>query len=41
MSVNQEWFNRSKTEYETSASIFDPLNEEFHFTLDVYATKNK
>ena len=28
----------SRTDWETPASIFSPLHEEFHFTLDVCAT---
>lgn len=36
--VNQVWFNRSKVDYETPDEIFDPLDAEFHFTLDVAAT---
>lgn len=36
--VNQSWFKRIKTDYETPDYIFDPLNEEFGFTLDVAAT---
>jgi phage N-6-adenine-methyltransferase len=38
--VNQTWFNRSKVEYETPDEIFNPLNEEFGFTLDVCADKD-
>lgn len=38
--VNQSWFNRSKIEYETPPEIFDPLNKEFGFTLDVCADES-
>ena len=32
---DQGWFNRDKKDYETPDNIFNPLNEEFGFTLDV------
>jgi len=35
--VKQSWFNRDKTNYETPDNIFNPLNEKYHFTLDVAA----
>lgn len=35
--VNQNWFNRPKVDYETPPEIFQPLNAEFGFTLDVAA----
>ena len=35
--VEQTWFNRPKIDYETPDCIFDPLNGEFCFTLDVCA----
>lgn len=38
--VNQSWFNRSKVEYETPPEIFEPLNKEFGFTLDVCADES-
>jgi len=38
--VNQTWFNRSKVEYETPDEIFNPLDDEFGFTLDVCADKD-
>ena len=37
--VNQNWFNRPKVDYETPDSLFKPLDDEFHFTLDVAASK--
>ena len=37
--VNQNWFNRPKDNYETPDSLFKPLDDEFHFTLDVAASK--
>jgi phage N-6-adenine-methyltransferase len=36
--VDQSWFNAKSIEYETPDYIFNPLNDEFHFTLDVAAT---
>ena len=35
--VQQTWFTRKKVDYETPPEIFDPLNDEFGFTLDVAA----
>ena len=35
--VKQTWFNRKKVDYETPDEIFNPLNAEFNFTLDVCA----
>jgi phage N-6-adenine-methyltransferase len=35
--VKQEWFNRPKIDYETPDDIFEPLDLEFGFTLDVAA----
>lgn len=32
-------FSSNSSEWETPSEIFDPLNEEFHFDLDVCATK--
>ena len=38
MSVNQGLFTSDSIEYETPQELFDTLNEEFGFTLDVCAT---
>ena len=35
--VQQSWFQRKKVDYETPPEIFDPLDREFGFTLDVAA----
>ena len=35
--VKQSWFKSKSHEYETPDSIFEPLNYEFQFTLDVAA----
>ena len=35
--VEQTWFDRKQTVYETPPEIFGPLNNEFKFTLDVCA----
>jgi site-specific DNA-methyltransferase (adenine-specific) len=44
---NKKLFNKDKTsesaksiEWETPPEIFNPLNDEFHFTLDVCASKS-
>lgn len=37
--IKQSWFNRDKTEYETPDDLFRALDNEFHFTLDVAASK--
>ena len=37
---DQKWFNRDKVDYETPADIFDPLNKEFNFNLDVAASQH-
>ena len=36
--LTKERFAAKSVEYETPLSLFDPLNKEFHFTLDVCAT---
>lgn len=36
--VKQTWFKRDKVDYATPLDIFDPLNKEFGFTLDVAAS---
>lgn len=36
--VNQSWFKAQSQEYETPDYIFEPLDQEFHFTLDVAAS---
>jgi len=36
--LNQALFSSVKTEWETPQELFDRLNEEFRFTLDVCAT---
>jgi phage N-6-adenine-methyltransferase len=36
--VDQSWFNAKSVEYGTPDNIWNPLNEEFKFTLDVAAT---
>ena len=35
--VKQTWFDRKKTVYETPPEIFEPLDAEFKFDLDVCA----
>ena len=35
--IKQTWFNRPKVDYETPDEIFDPLDREFGFTIDVCA----
>ena len=35
--VKQTWFDRKKTVYETPPEIFEPLDAEFNFNLDVCA----
>ena len=35
--IKQSLFHAKSGEYETPDEIFNPLNEEFHFTLDVAA----
>ena len=35
--VDQSWFNAKSIEYETPDSIFEPLNRDFKFTVDVAA----
>jgi site-specific DNA-methyltransferase (adenine-specific) len=37
--MNKVHFSSKNNEWETPPEIFDPLNEEFHFTLDPCATK--
>jgi phage N-6-adenine-methyltransferase len=36
--VDQSWFNAKSVEYGTPDSIYEPLNREFGFTLDVAST---
>jgi len=36
---NKDKFKTGTDEWETPSNIFDPLNDEFKFTLDVAATK--
>lgn len=36
--LNKSLFESKSQEWETPAGIFDPLNQEFHFTLDVCAS---
>lgn len=36
--INQSWFKAQSQEYETPDYIFAPLDQEFHFTLDVAAS---
>lgn len=33
-------FESAKTEWETPEDLYDPLNDEFHFTLDVAADRD-
>ena len=40
MSLNEGLFTSLTGEWETPQYLFDQLNEEFHFTLDVCATKD-
>ncbi len=37
--LNKGLFQNNSDEWETPQDLFDKLNEEFHFTLDVCATK--
>ena len=36
--VDQSWFNAKSVEYNTPDNIYEPLNKEFGFTLDVAST---
>ena len=38
MGISRALFSSHKSEWETPPELFNPLNDEFHFTLDVCAT---
>ena len=37
--MNKAMFSSATCEWETPASVFEPLNKEYKFTLDVCATR--
>lgn len=37
--MNKALFSSASDEWETPQALFDELNKEFHFTLDVCATE--
>ncbi len=41
MAINEALFSSDSSEWETPQDLFDRLNEEFHFDLDVCASEKK
>lgn len=41
MAICRTLFSSASAEWETPQALFDELNEEFHFTLDVCASEDK
>lgn len=40
MAINKSWYTAEKDDWATPQALFDKLNEEFHFTVDVCANEH-
>ena len=40
MPINKSWYTAEKDDWATPQALFDQLNEEFHFTVDVCANQH-